>query len=60
MRTQDEQQDSANIREILVNVKETNELVHEIKLWRRFIFWAFGAVTVATTLWEVWKDLHGS
>lgn len=59
MRTQDEQQDSANIREILAAVTETNALVRELKLWRKFVVYAFGAVTVMTTIWEVWKDLHG-
>jgi hypothetical protein len=59
MRTQVEEQDSANIREILANVKETNSLVQEIKLWRKFVFWSFGIVTVITTIWEVWKDFHG-
>lgn len=47
------------LKEILRNVQETNNLVREIKLWRRFVAWAFGCSTVVSTIWELWRNLRG-
>lgn len=40
------------LEKILANVEETNALVHELKLWRKFILWAFSLTTGAAGLFE--------
>ncbi len=38
------------------NVTEIIDLVHDVKLWRKMIVWAFGAVTFLITVYEFCKD----
>jgi hypothetical protein len=54
MLTEGEQQLRDNVKKILAAVTETNEMVREVKLWRKFIAWAFAFVTAALTLRDLW------
>lgn len=57
MKTVEDKIRDQKIDDILAAVTETNELVHEIKLWRRFVMWGFGLVTAAATIYETLKDV---
>ena len=47
------------IDEILRLVRETTALVREIRMWRRFVAWAFAGVSLAVTIYDFWKLVRG-
>ena len=64
MLTEGEKELRENVKTILAKVTETNDLAQEIKLWRKFVAWAFGIVTVVLASTDFWSKLkeffHGS
>jgi hypothetical protein len=46
-------------KQIRADSRETNEMVKELKLWRKFVVWGFGIITVVITLLEFTKDILG-
>lgn len=53
MRTQEDWEILRLLKEILVEVKETNAVVKEVKLWKKFVFWAFGIAMTGAGLWDL-------
>lgn len=64
MLTEGEKELRENVKTILAKVTEISDLAREIKLWRKFVAWAFGFVTVVLGLADFWSRLkeffHGS
>jgi hypothetical protein len=46
------------VRAIYTNTNEEIAMVREIKLWRKFVAWAFGIATTCSGLWELWTRLR--
>jgi hypothetical protein len=66
MRPEEEKEVGVMVRAILslckqirADARETNEVVKELKLWRKFVVWGFGIITVLITLLEFAKDILG-
>lgn len=59
MQPKEEQELLTRIRRMDKNLHEAVEIINEIKMYRKFVLWAFGAVTVATGIWELIRDFRG-
>jgi hypothetical protein len=53
MRTQEDYEILKLLKQILAEVQETNAVVKEVKLWKKFIFWAFGIAMTGAGLWDL-------
>jgi hypothetical protein len=47
------------MRRIDANTSEQAAMIREIKLWRKFVAWAFGIATTAMGVWQLWRDFRG-
>lgn len=59
MRPDQEQELLTRVRSIDSTTSEFATLMREIKMWRKFVAWAFGIASGAMAAWQFYKDFRG-